>query len=102
MHELNKVPTLVQHYFHHTREEKQILSFTEFMLMHYGDSEHKNQENHEDLPLFSHSCGCHLFVHEEMVTSEPLLSLSQTIQGTHITGDYFLIQAKGIFQPPKA
>lgn len=102
LHELNKIPTLVQHYFHHTRVEKETISFTEFMLMHYGDSEHKKQENHEDLPLYNHTCGCHLFVHEEIITSEPVLSQEKTIQRNHLAGEYFLIQAKGIFQPPKA
>jgi hypothetical protein len=101
LHELNKIPTLVQHYFHHTQEEKQQLSFSEFLLMHYGNSEHRNQEDHDDLPLFAHHCSCQLFVHQEVYFNEPqgipVVSTSLPYQPK----SYSILPDKGIFQPPR-
>jgi hypothetical protein len=102
LQELNKIPVLVQHYFHHTQEENQSLSFAEFLLMHYGNSEHRNQENHEDLPLFTHHCGCQFFVHQEVYFNEPQGVLIASAIQPYQPKSYDVLHDKGIFQPPRA
>lgn len=104
MMELHKIPSLVNHYFHHLNEDTASaeLSFVDFLEMHYGDSSaHRNEENHEDLPLFHACCATVFFVAEEVIdmvygetnhkrTFFPLYAI-----------DYSYSAGKGIFQPPR-
>lgn len=99
--ELNRLPGLIHHYFHHTDEEKEQLTFIDFLVLHYGDSGHAHEENHEDLPLFHSVCSCLLYVHvehhivfeEDAVLTENSISVYQN--------HYTHLSLKGIFQPPK-
>lgn len=100
--ELNKLPSLVQHYFHHQQEHDAGISVIDFIAMHYGESEHTKEENHEDLPLFHSLCTCLLFVHvSDNQLFQPLV-FAQAITHADFQDAYFFLSHRAIFQPPKA
>lgn len=101
--ELHKIPVLISHYKQHQQEEHQHqLTFSEFLVMHYGDtSSHKKEENHDDLPLFHTCCVNFLFIAEktEIVLfqdiEQPLLLT------TEVNNEYNYNLYHTIFQPPR-
>ena len=53
--ELPKMIQLVNHYHQHEQKTSGELSFFEFLVIHYVDSGHADQEDHSQLP-FQHFC----------------------------------------------
>ncbi|MFN5921181.1 MAG: hypothetical protein ACK45I_07765 [Bacteroidota bacterium] len=99
--EWSKLPSLVQHYYHHTQEHNQTLSFIEFLALLYGDTQHAEEENHDDLPLFNSVCHCLLFVHQEnqsLIQAVPLLS---SVAFAGYANAYAGTRSVSIFQPPR-
>ena len=100
--ELHKIPMLSIHYNQHKQEAgNQQLSFSHFLTMHYGDkSSHKQEENHDDLPLFHSCCATFLFISEKtepvlfLDTEQPLLLTSE------VKNEYTYRLHLTIFQPP--
>lgn len=100
--ELCKLPSLVGHYTEHKLESKN-LSFTDFILMHYNEtSNHRNEENHEDLPLFHTCCGSVvLFVTENVFQNVTWITEPQQMPVTFIPNHYNYNFHHTIFQPPR-
>lgn len=101
--QLQRIPNLISHYKHHTQEEKEQLSFSDFLKIHYIDtSSHKEEESHEELPLFS-SCFAHYHV---LVVQEQMdWAFSMLVQSLEHTDSYRFhysyCASVSIFQPPK-
>ena len=101
--ELHKIPQLIGHYKQHKQEAgNQQLSFGQFLIMHYGDSSsHKQEENHDDLPLFHSCCVSFLFIAEKteltllIDNAEPILLTSE------VKNEYNYNLHHTIFQPPR-
>jgi hypothetical protein len=101
--QLSRLPYLIGHFKHHTIDEKQNIDFISFLEMHYDeDSKHKSEENHDDLPLFTHC-----FSHYHILVIEELQAL-----GFHTLSDvpkpvdtyrfhYSFTKLSAIFQPPR-
>lgn len=100
--ELFKLPSLVGHYTEHKMESKN-LSFADFLLMHYNDnSNHRDEENHEDLPLFHTCCSVVIF----FVTENVLHQLKSIVEApilpaTYIPSHYEYNFHHTVFQPPR-
>lgn len=61
LHQLFKIPSLVQHYFEHQSSEKKV-TFLDFLLEHYADNKLQDAQ-HDDLPFKSHDdCQTHNIV----------------------------------------
>ena len=61
LHQLFKLPSLVQHYFEHKISEKQV-TIIDFLLEHYADNK-MDESQHQDLPFKSHdNCQSHNIV----------------------------------------
>jgi hypothetical protein len=54
-HQMMKLPILVKHFIHHKSLDNS-LSFTEFIEIHYNDSQESNDQSHDNLPFKSHEC----------------------------------------------
>lgn len=100
--QLNKLPSLVNHYRHHV-EEHDTAGFSEFIALHYGDdSNHKNEENHQDLPLY-HVSGTTLIVmfQEFSANIVPVPELT-FVEFTAYKQELYSFSIPGtIFQPPR-
>lgn len=102
--QLEKLPRLIEHYKHHVEEEGEQLSVYDFLVLHYDEnSGHKQQENHEDLPLFTY-CLNHTIQITVDENKHELLGSTQIINNYKqlITTDYSFTRVSGIFQPPRA
>lgn len=101
--ELHKIPVLIEHYKQHQQEEnQQKLSFTEFLMMHYGDtSSHKQEENHEDLPLFHTCCVSFLFIAEKTEIALFQYTAQLLLLTTEVNNEYSYSLHHTIFQPPR-
>jgi hypothetical protein len=100
--QLNKLPFLVNHYRHHV-EEHDTASFSEFITLHYGeDPTHRNEENHQDLPLY-HVSGTVLIIMLQKFTSSivevPELAFVEFT--AHKQQLYASLNPGTIFQPPR-
>lgn len=102
MAELNKIPSLIQHYNHHKTEHAEAISFVDFLKLHYGNSAHNQEEDHGDLPFFDSLCACLLFVHsvQQQITFTALFT--SPLASIELTNNYHLLHHEAIFQPPKA
>lgn len=58
IYELIKLPALAEHFWAHRNEDPEI-SFLRFILMHYDDQEHHNNDHttHHQLPFSDHQNG---------------------------------------------
>jgi hypothetical protein len=100
--QLNKLPSLVNHYRHHV-EEHDTASFSEFIALHYGDdSNHKTEENHQDLPLY-HVSGTTLIVmfQEFPANIGPVPELTFIEHTPYKQELYSSLNPGTIFQPPR-
>lgn len=100
--QLNKLPSLVNHYRHHV-EEHNTISFAEFIELHYGDnSSHKQEENHQDLPLY-HVNGTFLIVmfQELPVNIFEVPELTFIEHTAYKQELYSFLNPGYIFQPPR-
>ena len=99
--ELSRLPGLVHHFFHHTVEEQEQITFIDFLVLHYGDSNHAHEENHEDLPLFHNICSCLLYVHTEQHIAFAAYEDPQPHNLSGYFNNYSHESTTVIFQPPK-
>lgn len=100
--QLNKLPSLVEHYRHHLEHEG-YATITEFIYLHYGESSsHKTAEDHQDLPFFqmSHTSLVAL-THEFAAYELQAPDAPKPHEGFYPQVFYFYNEAGGIFQPPR-
>ncbi|MBC7449956.1 MAG: hypothetical protein H7259_00550 [Cytophagales bacterium] len=105
---LAHIDDLVEHYHHHIEEHKEDINFLEFLAMHYLDQNHlqKDKQEHESLPLHSHSAHC--------LTLNFIPSVNQTFQSirtivyhedisfnSYYIEHFFSTPLIDIWQPPK-
>jgi hypothetical protein len=100
--EFSKLPSLINHYQHHLEEHEQI-SFVDFLVMHYdAESQHLNDESHDDLPLFqvvSNNFVANtqeLFFWQLVVPEIKRLTVS-SMRENH----YAYLPSETLFQPPR-
>lgn len=100
--QLNKLPSLVNHYRHHV-EEHDTTSFAEFISIHYGDnSSHRNEEDHGDLPFYQISGTVMLVLVQEFPIVNLELASNPAIEHTSYKDQsYSFKKSGGIFQPPR-
>lgn len=101
--ELNKISALVEHYKHHQEEHNGAeLSFANFLWMHYDEnSNHKNEENHDGLPLFHHCTSIVFFINETSSSISFKEEFDIISFNRHLTNLYEYNNCHSIFQPPK-
>ncbi len=68
VHELAKLPRMVEHFYeHHSENEK--FNFISFLELHYGNSkeanEHQSKHDDSNLPFHGHTCPAVLFTLSE-------------------------------------
>ncbi len=100
--QLNKLPSLVNHYKHHVEEHGDI-SISEFISLHYiDDSAHKEEEDHQDLPFFQMSTTSLVAVSHEFEIVHPSLPALNTFElGFYKPNHYSFQDSESIFQPPR-
>ena len=100
LHELTKVPALIEHYLHHAQTEG--LTLADFITQHYQNKEAQHQEEHQHLPFFQHNCGSHVYTLHEYVIQIPALPVhTQKAEVQHLC-TYSFSLSRSIFQPPRA
>lgn len=107
VHQIMRVPSLAVHYYHHITEHENISVF-DFLVLHYGDSEHMKTDAHEhqNLPGAKSSHVCQHASPAPIVIQSLQLNLSHPQFNNvvyHIPTDDFLPSngANSIWQPPK-
>ena len=99
LHELTKVPALIEHYLHHAQTDG--LSLGDFIAQHYENKEAQHQEEHQHLPFFQHNCGSHVFTLQEYVIHIPVLPVHiEKTEVQHLCFYSFSL-SRSIFQPPR-
>lgn len=105
LHQLFKVPQLVAHFIHHQKEDGSI-SFLDFLVMHYNESdETADDQQHEKLPFKSHCTAItHIIVAEvanfnEYTSIEPFTFKKTTMNYKEVF--YTSRLTESIWQPPK-
>lgn len=100
--QLNKIPHLVGHYLHHQQEHEEG-NFLSFLFLHYGDSSHhKNEENHDDLPLFQVIGSGNIFLHSDFPEFCFISQGSSQLERIAYTENSYCFEScGGVFQPPK-
>jgi len=107
LHDLSKIPYLLQHYRQH-QLASQDFSFEDFLNLHYGSKaaqhDHEEQKSHQGLPFKSHDCSgythtllvkqCHITF---TVQAEKCEEYSNFYQST-----FSFLFAANIWQPPKS
>ena len=94
---------LIEHYKQHQQESgNQQLGFKDFLIMHYGDaSSHKQEENHEDLPLFHSCCVSVLFITNQTELTLLMENDQPRELTTEVKNGYDYSRHHTIFQPPR-
>lgn len=54
--ELPRLINLISHFEHHEAESGGTFSFADFIMLHYTDNAHQDQEDHSKLPFHQHVC----------------------------------------------
>jgi hypothetical protein len=100
--QLNKLPSLVNHYRHHV-EEHDTTNFAEFISIHYGDdATHRNEEDHGDLPLYQISGSVMLVMVQEFPIFNLDIAVTSAVTNTSYKDQsYSFKKVGGIFQPPR-
>jgi len=101
--QLQKIPQLILHYKHHVYDEQERINFAEFIVLHYNQhSKHKNEEDHNQLPLFD-SCFKHcIYFFAGINANIAGLAYNIIVKINYpYTFCYSYINVKGIFQPPR-
>jgi hypothetical protein len=101
LYDLNRIPMLIEHYQEHQQNHPEKVSFWEFLVMHYN-SNHSEQEDHSDLPLFNHSCQITFFVQPECssVYSHPLTDGFTCLYDNYSCPVSQFLKGS-VFQPPR-
>lgn len=107
VHQVMRVPALAVHYFHHLTEHEEI-GVIDFLVLHYGDSEHMKTDAHEhqNLPgTKSHHACQHVSPAPVVIQSLQLALVHPQLSGVAhpIAMDEFVPSngANSIWQPPK-
>lgn len=104
LHELFKLPQLVEHFIEHKSEDKKT-TFLDFLVLHYSDSNHSDEDT--QLPFKSHH-DCGNIVNAGFVTfhsfclvvkSTPMESKIHNTYSTDFISSAYL---SSIWQPPKS
>jgi hypothetical protein len=100
--QVNKLPSLVNHYRHHL-EEHGTVSISEFISLHYSDdSRHKQEEDHQDLPLFQISPSNIVALQQDFYVFQLEAPVAAPIELARVKHNlYSFRKPGGIFQPPK-
>lgn len=100
--QLQKLPSLLNHYAHH-QADHEVSDFATFLFLHYSDqSAHKSEENHEDLPLFQMSNFTTLLILQEMPIFVFIAQdITQVVHQQFLDQTYSFTCIGGIFQPPR-
>jgi len=101
--QINRMPVLVEHYYHHKYDEgEEKLSFGEFLSEHYfNTSSHEEKEDHSDLPLFSSIDCVNLFTFESLLVLDSK-HVEHIINYAPDNKNYYDFTIyHSIFQPPK-
>ena len=100
--QLNKLPSLVNHYKHHVEEHGDITIST-FIALHYNEnSSHRSEENHQDLPFFQMSTTSLVAVSHEFEMVHPVLPTINAFEIGYYKPNHYSFQDCGsIFQPPR-
>lgn len=106
LHELSKLPALVDHYQNHKQQQPH-LSFLAFVELHYQNPDHHQQDSqtHHKLPFSSHhhlqTCAIQLAFEDHSICIScnliPLQSISDVIYKEPVVAD----RTASIWQPPK-
>lgn len=106
--ELTKLPSLVQHYFEHEREEHPDLTFADFLVEHYMHDHSDELEGHcdEKLPFkHCHDCCTHSSSVSAFVMSDYQLTVKSEISEFEYHNLYYTNIPAGylncIWQPPR-
>lgn len=100
LHELAKVPALIEHYLEHA--ERDGLSMADFIALHYDNQEAQHKSEHQHLPFFQHSCSAHVFTINEHTIEIALLPVSVNKVEIQHQYTYSFLLSRSIFQPPRA
>jgi hypothetical protein len=100
--QLNKLPSLINHYRHHVEEHGNI-GVAEFIAMHYNEnSSHREEEDHQDLPFFQMSTTSLVALTDAFFTYSPELPSQSVLELGYYKPCHYSFQDCGsIFQPPK-
>ena len=108
--ELGKLPQLAAHFQVHQTIEPSI-SFSEFLVMHYGSgfARHQSEHSHSDLPgkgnhVHSIACACSFLVIPEYILPEIAVRIpSEPRNSAFFKESAFLPSShqSGIWQPPR-
>jgi hypothetical protein len=100
--ELLKLPRLFAHYEEHKREVGSTeMTFTDFLFLHYGQSNgHASEQDHHDLPLLHHCCTNSVYISDAGL--QPCRLEPVAVVYPARSGDGYDHQAqRSIFQPPR-
>lgn len=107
VHQIMRLPALAVHYYHHITEHEDI-GVVDFLVLHYGNSEHMKTDahEHENLPGSSSSHVCQHASPAPVVIQSLHLTLTHpelNRASHHVITDEFLPGngANSIWQPPK-
>ena len=110
--ELARVPALLRHFHHHSREHHDVANFADFLHKHYSkhhaaenDHGHDGEGNEHDLP-FNHCDNPFLNIANPFVGSRPIAEVQNQCQALalHYTmedDNVFCLHVCNIWQPPK-
>lgn len=106
LHDLTKLPYMIQHYQQH-KEKSSAFSIIEFFDLHYGQNaeQHDKQEHeqHKGLPFKTHDCSV---AHATIIlpSLEPVLASSYSLAihySNFYQSAYSISFCQSIWQPPK-
>lgn len=106
VHQLLRLPILFEHYSEH-KAQNGALTFSDFLLMHYASSNHKDADHQRDsqLPFKSHECPATINMHTLFVEQHAINIEIPAVQEVEITNFYVAIipdsHLSDIWQPPK-
>jgi hypothetical protein len=100
--ELHSIPSLISHFNEHKQHSTKSFSFVDFLEMHYNESsKHKQEENHDDLPLFHHCNVTPVFIAEQVLSIHFCSIVYFPVHSTEVTCFYEFKTHQPVFQPPR-
>jgi len=103
--DIARIPSLIEHYKHHTKEETPDISFLDFVILHYASNDDSNDVHHHSLPLkHSNDVG---HIHLISAFTLPDYQLGFSIHATGVSHPTLFTQfvpknnLDAIFQPPR-
>lgn len=103
--DIARIPSLIEHYNHHKKEETPDISFWDFVLLHYASNDNSNDAHHDSLPLKHGNDVGHVHLISAFTIPEYQFAFSvHTAEFNHIVATAQFIpnnNLDAIFQPPK-